>query len=91
MTITIRPERPDDYRATEILTREAFWDVYKPRCDEHLIVHKLRERPAFVADLDLVGVTPVSSAKCVDRCNPPVPPNFMSIDVVHGPGIPALG
>ena len=29
MSITIRLERPEDYRDTEILTREAFWDVYK--------------------------------------------------------------
>ena len=49
MPITIRPERPEDYRDTEVLTREAFCDVYKPGCDEHLIVHKLRKVPAFVS------------------------------------------
>jgi predicted N-acetyltransferase YhbS len=37
------------------LTREAFWDVYKPGCDEHLVVHKLRETTAFVGELDLVA------------------------------------
>lgn len=34
MSIAIRLERPEDYRDTEILTREAFWNVYKPGCDE---------------------------------------------------------
>jgi len=53
--ITIRRERPEDYRDVEVVTREAFWDVYKPGYDEHLIVHKLREIPAFVGELDLVA------------------------------------
>ena len=55
MPITIRLERPEDYRETEILTREAFWDIYKPGCDEHLVAHKLRESAAFVGELDLVA------------------------------------
>jgi predicted N-acetyltransferase YhbS len=55
MPITIRPEKPEDYRETEVLTREAFWDVYKPGCDEHLVAHKLRKIPAFVEELDLVA------------------------------------
>ncbi len=53
--IIIRPEKPEDYREIEILTRDAFWDIYKPGCDEHLVVHKLRNSSAFVADLDLVA------------------------------------
>jgi predicted N-acetyltransferase YhbS len=55
MSIEIRLERPEDYRETEILTREAFWDIYKPGCDEHLLAHKLRKTPAFVEELDLVA------------------------------------
>ena len=39
---TIRKETPKDYAEVENLVREAFWDVYAPGCDEHLIVHKLR-------------------------------------------------
>ena len=34
MSTTIRLERPEDSRGTEILTCEAFWDVYKPGWDE---------------------------------------------------------
>lgn len=55
MSITIRRERPEDFRETEILTRKAFWDVYKPGCDEHLVAHKLREAAVFVGELDLVA------------------------------------
>ena len=54
----IRPETPEDYRAVEELTRDAFWNVYKPGADEHYFVHCMRNHPdfipelAFVADLD---------------------------------------
>ena len=30
--LIIRPETEDDYRNTETLTREAFWNVYRPGC-----------------------------------------------------------
>ena len=48
----IRPETPDDYREAENLTREAFWNVYRPGCTEHYILHVLRDDPAFVPELD---------------------------------------
>ena len=34
--IIIRLETKDDYRAAENLTREAFWNVYRPSCVEHM-------------------------------------------------------
>lgn len=56
MDIVIRPEIEADYEEVDFLTREAFWDVYKPGCDEHLVAHKLRAVPAFIPELDLVAV-----------------------------------
>lgn len=52
---TIRPESPGDYRETENMVREAFWDIYNPGCNEHLVLHKLRDAPAFVKELDFVA------------------------------------
>ena len=52
--ITIRPETKDDYRAVENLTREAFWNVYRPGCMEHYVLHCYRNDPAFVPELDFV-------------------------------------
>ena len=52
--IIIRRETPSDYDAVEHLTREAFWNVYRPGCTEHYVVHALRKDPAFVPELDLV-------------------------------------
>ena len=57
MNISIRKEMPADHRIVEELTREAFWgNLDHPTCDgEHLLVHKLRTLPSFVAELDLVA------------------------------------
>ena len=52
--ITIRLEKKEDYRAVENLVREAFWNVYRPGCSEHYVIHVLRDDPAFVKELDLV-------------------------------------
>lgn len=51
---TIRPERNEDHREVEALVREAFWNVYRPGCLEHYVLHQLRNDPAFVKELDLV-------------------------------------
>lgn len=49
-----RLETPSDYDAVEELTRNAFWNVYKPGCDEHFIVHRMRGNPAVVEHLNYV-------------------------------------
>lgn len=51
---TIRPERKEDYREVENLVRESFWNVYRPGCSEHYVIHVLRDDPAFVKELDFV-------------------------------------
>ena len=50
----IRIEEEKDYRTVENLTREAFWNVYKPGCDEHYVLHIARNDPHFIKDLSLV-------------------------------------
>jgi predicted N-acetyltransferase YhbS len=55
VNLTIRLEEENDYRNVEYMTREAFWNVYKPGCDEHLIVHKIRKIPAFVKELCFIA------------------------------------
>ena len=51
---TIRLEKPEDYREVENLVRESFWNVYRPGCSEHYVIHVLRDDPAFVKELDFV-------------------------------------
>ena len=51
---TIRLEEKKDYREVENLVRESFWNVYRPGCSEHYVIHVLRDDPAFVSELDFV-------------------------------------
>lgn len=53
--IRLRSETPADYRDTEHVTREAFWNRYAPGCCEHYLLHVLRGSPAFVPELDIVA------------------------------------
>ena len=50
----IRRERSEEERTVEELVRDAFWNVYRPGCLEHYLLHRLRRDPAFVDELDLV-------------------------------------
>ena len=44
----------EDHRSVENLVRESFWNVYRPGCSEHYVIHVLRDDPAFVKELDFV-------------------------------------
>ncbi|MCR5789584.1 MAG: N-acetyltransferase, partial [Lachnospiraceae bacterium] len=54
MSIVFRREEEKDYRAVENLIRESFWDVYRPGCQEHYVIHRFRDAPAFVKELDIL-------------------------------------
>ncbi|MBQ6341918.1 MAG: N-acetyltransferase [Anaerolineaceae bacterium] len=54
MKISFRLEEKEEYRTVENLIRESFWNVYRPGCSEHYVVHVLRKDPAFVKELDFV-------------------------------------
>lgn len=53
--LVIRIEQPADHRSTEEVVREAFYNRYKPGCDEHLLLHLLRNSPGFEAWHSLVA------------------------------------
>ena len=52
--IMIRLEKKEEQRKVENLVRESFWNVYRPGCLEHYVLHQLRNDPAFVPELDFV-------------------------------------
>ena len=52
--ITIRLEKKEEYREVENLVRESFWNVYRPGCLEHYVLHCLRKDESFVPELDFV-------------------------------------
>ena len=52
--IVIRLEKKEERREVENLVRESFWNVYRPGCLEHFVLHELRNDADFVPHLDLV-------------------------------------
>lgn len=52
--IVIRLEKKEECREVENLVRESFWNVYRPGCLEHFVLHELRNDVDFVPQLDLV-------------------------------------
>lgn len=55
LNIKFRLETASDHRRVEEITREAFWNVYQPGCEEHFLLHNLRKEPQFVKQLDIVA------------------------------------
>ncbi len=55
MDMHIRNETERDFREVETLTREAFWNLYFPGCDEHFLIHRMRSHPDFINELDFVA------------------------------------
>lgn len=52
--IVIRLEKKEEHHEVENLVRESFWNVYRPGCLEHFVLHELRNDADFVPQLDLV-------------------------------------
>jgi predicted N-acetyltransferase YhbS len=55
MEILFREATGKDFKVTEELTREAFWDIYKPGCEEHFVLHNIRKSESYIRELDLVA------------------------------------
>jgi predicted N-acetyltransferase YhbS len=55
MDIQIRNETDKDFREVEELTREAFWNLYFPGCNEHYLVHVMRKHQDFIKEMDFVA------------------------------------
>ena len=54
MNYQIRLEKKEEQYTVENLVKEAFWNVYRPGCLEHYVLHCLRTDPAFVTELNFV-------------------------------------
>ena len=55
MEYKIRLETLEDYSKVEKMTREAFWNLYAPGCDEHYLTHIIRSHNDFIKELDYIA------------------------------------
>lgn len=56
MKYNIRKATDADYRGIEELVRDSFWNVYRPGCLEHYVIHNMRGDRRFISDLEFVMV-----------------------------------
>ncbi len=56
MNLIIRKTDKKEYLETEYITREAFWNLYKPGCDEHLALNQLRNSKSYIQELDMIAL-----------------------------------
>ncbi len=63
--IGIRPEEPCDYHKTEQMVLLAFWNKHRKGCNEHLLVHKLRESDTYIPKLSRVAVAGDEIVGCI--------------------------
>ncbi|MGL4982929.1 MAG: GNAT family N-acetyltransferase [Treponemataceae bacterium] len=56
MNIKLRLEQKEDFFAVENMTREAFWNLYQQGCDEHVLVHCMRDHADFISELNFIAV-----------------------------------
>ncbi len=52
--IIIENEKKEEQYAVENLVRESFWNVYRPGCLEHFVLHQMRKDENFVKELNFV-------------------------------------
>ena len=54
MSVIIRHELPEEYRETEEIIRDAFYNLYFPGCEEHYLAHKMRTHKDYLPSLSFV-------------------------------------
>lgn len=72
--VEIRMETEDDWYKVELMTQRAFWNNHHLGCDEHYLVHKMRQDKDFLPELsriavkdgEIIGYIMYSKAKVVD-------------------------
>jgi len=65
MNLEIRHEKEDEYFKVEQLTREAFWNLYVPGCDEHYLVHRMRSHEDYIPELSFIALKDGDIAGCI--------------------------
>lgn len=73
--ITIRKETEEEHHAVELMTQHAFWNKHHLGCEEHYLVHTLRQDSQYLPELSrialkdgkIIGAIFYSKAKVVGK------------------------
>ena len=53
--LIIRPERPEDYKDTELMTMRSFWNKYFPGCVEHNMLRVIRASADYLPEISRIA------------------------------------
>ncbi|MCP6756095.1 hypothetical protein NL533_31205, partial [Klebsiella pneumoniae] len=54
--VDIRKETEEEWHKVELVTQQAFWNKHHLGCDEHYLVHKLRQDKDYLPELSRIAV-----------------------------------
>ncbi|WP_423190392.1 GNAT family N-acetyltransferase [Alkalibacterium sp. f15] len=63
--IAICMETKDDHHEVELMAQHAFWNKYQPGCEEHYLVHALRQDKDYLPELSRVAVKEGEVIGCI--------------------------
>lgn len=63
--IEIRMETEDDFYDVELMTQHAFWNKHHLGCDEHYLVHKIRQHNDYLPELSRIAVKDGKVIGCI--------------------------
>lgn len=63
--IEIRMETEDDWYHVELMTQHAFWNKHHLGCDEHYLVHKLRQENDYLPELSRIAIKDGAVIGCI--------------------------
>jgi predicted N-acetyltransferase YhbS len=63
--IEIRMETPEDWYNIELMAQHAFWNKHHLGCDEHYLVHKLRQHKDYLPELSRIAVKDGQVIGCI--------------------------
>ena len=63
--VEIRMETKEDWYNVELMTQHAFWNKHHLGCDEHYLVHRLRQDKDYLPELSRIAVKDGSVIGCI--------------------------
>lgn len=63
--VEIRMETEEDWYKVELMTQHAFWNKHRPGCDEHYLVHKIRQHEDYLPELSRIAVKDGEVIGCI--------------------------
>ncbi|NLO08355.1 MAG: N-acetyltransferase, partial [Clostridiales bacterium] len=58
-------ERPEDWYDVELMTQRAFWNKHQMGCDEHYLVHKIRQHKDYIPEISRVALKDGEVIGCI--------------------------